>query len=144
MENNNAKENVDLVNSEIQNILNGNNNLDQTFKFEDVSVNKVLKIIKSVKSKSAGVDDIGSFFVKLAAQYISKPLTNIINSSFSHRIFPENWKHAIIRPIPKTSNPILPTDYRPISLLTVFSKITEKAAAFQMIEYLNKKSLQET
>ena len=143
LENNNAKENVDLVNSEIQNILNGNNNLDQTFKFEDVSVNKVLKIIKSVKSKSAGVDDIGSFFVKLAAQYISKPLTNIINSSFSHRIFPENWKHAIIRPIPKTSNPILPTDYRPISLLTVFSKITEKAAAFQMIEYLNRQSLQD-
>ena len=143
LQNNNAKENVDLVNSEIQNILNGNNNLDPTFKFEDLSVNTVRKIIKSVKSKSAGVDDIGSFFVKLAAPYISKPLTNIINSSFSNRIFPENWKCAIIRPIPKTSNPILPTDYRPISLLTVFSKITEKAAAFQIIEYLNRKSLQD-
>ena len=84
------------------------------------------------------------FFVKLAAQHISKPLTNIINSSFSHRIFPESWKRAIIKPIPKIPNPILPTDYRPISLLTVFSKITEKSAAFQIIEYLNRKSLQDT
>ena len=50
---------------------------------------------------------------------------------------------AIVRPIPKTAHPILPTDYRPISLLTVFSKITEKAAAFQMIEYLHRKSLQD-
>ena len=99
-----------MVNNEIQNILNGTNNLPQTFKFEDLSVNKVLKIIKSIKSKSAGVDDIGSFFVKLAAQHISKPLTYIINSSFSHRIFPESWKRAIIKPIPKIPNPILPTD----------------------------------
>ena len=144
LSNNNAKENIDLVNIEIQNILNGTDNLPQTFKFEDLSVNKVLKIIKSIKSKSAGVDDIGSFFVKLAAQHISKPLTNIINSSFSHRIFPESWKRAIIKPIPKIPNPILPTDYRPISLLTVFSKITEKSAAFQIIEYLNRKSLQDT
>ena len=143
LKNNNAKENIDLVNSEIQNILNDNNNLDPSFKFEDVSVSCVKKIIKSIKSKSAGVDDIGSSFVKLAADHLAKPLTHIINSSFKHRKFPERWKRAIVRPIPKTANPILPTDYRPISLLTVFSKITEKAAAFQVIEYLHKKSLQD-
>ena len=143
LKNNNSKENIDLVNTEIQNILNGNGNLDPTFKFQDVSINNVKKIIKSIKSKSAGVDDIGSYFVKLAAEHIAPPLANIINSSFKHRKFPEKWKRAIVRPIPKTNNPILPTDYRPISLLTVFSKVTEKAAAFQIIQYLHNKSLQD-
>ena len=143
LKNNNAKENIDLVNAEIQNILNGDDNLDPSFKFDDVSVSSIRKIIKSIKSKSAGVDDIGSFFVKLAAEHLARPLTHIINASFKHRVFPERWKHAIVRPIPKSANPILPTDYRPISLLTVFSKITEKAAAFQIIQYLHNKSLQD-
>ena len=57
--------------------------------------------------------------------------------------FLKNGKKAVIRPIPKVNNPILPTDYRPISLLTVFSKVLEKASAFQIIEYLHKKSLQD-
>ena len=143
LKNNNAKENIELVNSEIQNILSGTDNLAPTFKFQEISINSVKKIIKSIKSKSAGVDDIGSYFVKLAADHIAAPLTNIINTSFNHRKFPERWKRAIVRPIPKTNTPILPTDYRPISLLTVFSKITEKAAAFQIIEYLHSKSLQD-
>ena len=143
LKNNNAKENIDLVNSEIQDILNGRDNLNQTFKFENLSISSVKKIIKSIKSKSSGVDDIGSYFVKLAADYIAQPLTHIINTSFQHRKFPENWKRAVVRPIPKVNNPILPSDYRPISLLTVFSKVLEKAAAFQIIEYLHKKSLQD-
>ena len=143
LKNNNAKENIDLVNNEIQDILNGRDNLNPTFKFEDVSISRVKKIIKSLKSKSSGVDDIGSYFVKLAADYIAQPLAHIINSSFKHRKFPEKWKRAIVRPIPKVKNPILPTDYRPISLLTVFSKVHEKAAAFQIIEYLHRKSLQD-
>ena len=143
LKNNNAKENIDLVNSEIQDILNGSDNLNPTFKFEDVSICSIKKIIKSIKSKSSGVDDIGTFFVKLAADYIAQPLAHIINTSFQHRNFPEKWKRAIVRPIPKVKNPILPTDYRPISLLTVFSKILEKAAAFQIVEYLHRKSLQD-
>ena len=143
LKNNNAKENIDLVNSEIQDILNGSDNLNPTFKFEDVSICSIKKIIKSIKSKSSGVDDIGAFFVKLAADYIAQPLAHIINTSFQHRKFPEKWKRAIVRPIPKVKNPTLPTDYRPISLLTVFSKILEKAAAFQIVEYLHRKSLQD-
>ena len=143
LKNNNAKENVNLVNNEIQNILSGSDNLEPTFKFEEVTINSIKKIIKSIKSKSAGVDDIGSYFVKIAADYIAAPLVNIINTSFIHRKFPERWKRAVVRPIPKINTPILPTDYRPISLLTVFSKIIEKAAAFQIIEYLHRKSLQD-
>ena len=88
MKNNNAKENIDLVNSEIQDILNSRENLNPTFKFENVSNSSIKKIIKSIKSKSSGVDDIGAYFVKLAADYIVQPLTHIINISFEHRKFP--------------------------------------------------------
>jgi len=45
-------------------------------------------------------------------------------------------KCALIRPIAKTSNPLTPSDYRPISLLCLLSKILEKTVAFQIIRYL--------
>ena len=41
-----------------------------------------------------------------------------------------------MKPLPKISNPAIASDYRPISLLSTFSKVIEKISAKQMIEYL--------
>ena len=83
------------------------------------------------------------FFIKLASDFIAKPLTNIINASFRHRTFPKRWKSAIVKPIPKIPKPTSETEYRPISLLTVHSKILEKVATYQIIKYLQDEKLQD-
>lgn len=136
LQNNNGVVNDDKVNEEIRSVLQNSGNHENQFTFREVSSLEVKKIIKSLKSNSSGHDNITSFFVKLAIDHITNPLVNIINSSLLHRKFPENWKRAIVKPIPKIPNAVLPTDFRPISLLTTFSKICEKAATYQMIYFL--------
>ena len=51
---------------------------------------------------------------------------------------------ALVKPLPKINIPMEPSDYRPISLLPAVSKIMEKIAAKQMVEYLKSKSLLDT
>ena len=143
LQNNNAKENVEDVNEEIRKINEKSINTTPKFKFIDVDADEIKKIIKTLKSSSCGVDGISAFFIKLAADHIANPLANIINASFRHRTFPKRWKNAIVKPIPKISNPTSESEYRPISLLTVHSKILEKVAAYQIIKYFQEEELQD-
>ena len=45
------------------------------------------------------------------------------NLSFQQGVFPEELKLAIVTPIYKAKGPMFFNNYRPISLLAVFSKI---------------------
>ena len=68
-------------------------------------------------------------------------LVHIVNISFETGIFPERWKKAIIKPIPKIPIPLTPSDFRPISLLCTLSKIIEKVVNIQIIAYITKYQL---
>ena len=74
-------------------------------------------------------------FVKAGIEIALPFITDIINNAIRMNYFPNRWKLALIRPIPKKANPVLPTDFRPISLLPAFSKIYEKLIADQMKKY---------
>ena len=128
--NNNAEVNEALLNTEINNIL--QNCKNPSFKFRSVTESDVIKIVKSIKSNACGVDDISAHYLKLSIDSIAPFVTDIINSSFRHRCFPDRWKHAIIKPIPKNDDPTSPADFRPISLLPAISKIIESIAASQI------------
>ena len=64
--------------------------------------------------------------MKLAAPIIVVPLCKIINKSFSEGVFPEAIKIAKVIPTLKAGDPLDVNNYRPISLLSIFSKIIEK------------------
>ena len=131
---NNTKVNDELVTDEINEIM--KKSKQQVFAFQEVTSAQVVKMVKSVKSNACGVDGISAYFLKLGIQHSVFAFTDIINSSFKHRIFPERWKKALVKPIPKNVNACTPSEYRPISLLPAFSKIVEKLVAKQMIDYL--------
>ena len=58
---------------------------------------------------------------------IIKPITYLINTSLSSRVFAANWKTAIIRPLLKKPSLELRTkNYRPGSNLSFLSKLLEK------------------
>ena len=58
---------------------------------------------------------------------LPNPLQHIFNLSISSGLFPSSWKHSSVTPIPKSSPPSsFPGDYRPISLLSLVSKLLEK------------------
>ena len=82
-----------------------------------------LRRINTTKANHS--DDFPSWISKEFCEDIAPPLTNIINCMLSTSSFPSLWKHAEIAPLPKTSNPSVCKDFRPISLLWHCGKVAE-------------------
>ena len=100
---------------------------------------EIIDTVKTLKSNACGIDEISAFFIKLSITATARIFAEIVNASLKSGYFPSRWKKARIKPIPKITDPIIATDFRPISLLIAFSKIIEKIVAKQMKEYLIKK-----
>jgi hypothetical protein len=90
-----------------------------------VSVEKTLYLLNKLKpGKSAGNDGLTTRLLKAARDVLAGPLTHLFACSISSCSLPEKWKQAVIVPIPKVSNPSV-SDFRPISLLSIPSKMLE-------------------
>jgi len=92
-----------------------------------VTETEVREIIKSLKNKnSSGYDEISNSMLKYCVNEISKPLTYIFNLSLRTGVFPDRFKHAVVRPIHKKGDKSTMNNYRPVSLLMTCSKVLEK------------------
>ena len=57
--------------------------------------------------------------------------------NLSKRIFPSNAKLASIKPIYKKGSRLDVSNYRPISVISAFSKVIEKHFESSMVDYIN-------
>jgi len=64
--------------------------------------------------------------LKLSKYLLAPLLSNVINENICDGVFPNNLKIAKVVPIFKSGDSEIPTNYRPISVLTYVSKIFEK------------------
>jgi hypothetical protein len=80
-----------------------------------------------VNKKSTGIDDIPEFIIKKCYPRITNALTYIINLSFSSGYFPNQLKIAKVKPLYKKGRDANVGNYKPVSLISVFSKITKKS-----------------
>ncbi len=91
------------------------------------SEEKVLSLISSLDTtKSTGFDGVSARMLKYTAPSIARSVTDLFNLSLRTGKIPTHWKIARITPIPKGGKPEDPTNYRPISILTILSKLLEK------------------
>jgi len=98
----------------------------------------IVKIIKKFdQNKSAGNDNIGNFIIKRVCNEIVTPLSMIFNLSISTGIVPEKLKIAKVIPIYKKQDAEVLSNYRPVSLLSCFSKILERLVFDRSVEYIN-------
>ena len=112
------------------------------FKFSPTSIQEVMLILLQLDDKkSSGPVDTPIKLLKIAAPIIVPKLASIFNLSMSSGMFPKLMKIAKIIPIFKSGSRLLVTNYRPISLLPVFSKIFEKIIHRQLSTFLELKSL---
>lgn len=103
-----------------------------------VAVNEVLLAISRLSpSKSPGIDGITAKLVKEIGPIIAPVLAFVFNKSLSEGVFPDKLKKAKVVPIPKKGNSLVLDNYRPISLLPIFSKLFEKLVKFRIINFLN-------
>ena len=92
-------------------------------------------------TKSCGPDDVTPYMLKFTASSISLPITMLFNMSISLGCVPLQWKEARITPVPKISKPLSPSHFRPISLLSILSKLLEKHIHSLMCDHLNRFNL---
>ena len=76
-------------------------------------------------SKSSGPDGISVKMLKATITSITPSLTILFNLSPKKGTFPADWKLAQIVPVPKSTELSSPTGYRPISILSILSKLIE-------------------
>ena len=113
--------------------------VEEDFIFTKVTPLILTEIAGKLKGKnSAGADNISSKLLKIILPTIITPLCHLFNLSLQTGYIPDQLKIAKVIPVYKSSDKHMFTNYRPISLLSSFSKLLEKLIAKQIFAFLNK------
>ena len=119
----------------LKHIMKGNKS---EFKLAAVHPDTIKKIIKKLKnSKSCGMDNIDTYTIKLMGDDIIPAVTHIVNLSIEQATFPSSYKLAKIIPLLKKDDPLEPKNYRPVAILSILSKVIERAIFIQIVDYMN-------
>ena len=111
------------------------------FEFHAVTEKDIEKIVKHIPSnKAPGHDRVSARVLKDSLPATLPVITNLINSAFASNCFAQAWKSAEVIPILKSGDPDEPENTRPISLLPIMSKVCERAAHSQFMDFLDKNS----
>ena len=105
---------------------------------DNVTTKEVSIIIKNLKEGSCGWDGINASVVKASFTSFIEPLTHIFNISIMQGIFPDELKVARVVPLFKSGDPMSFSNYRPVSVLPVFSKILERLMYKRLLSFINK------
>ncbi|MES9972861.1 MAG: reverse transcriptase family protein, partial [Candidatus Thiodiazotropha sp.] len=87
-------------------------------------------------NSSPGIDGIHPKVLFKIANQISDPLASIFQNLFDQGLVPSAWKSGIITPIYKGGLRSDPSNYRPVTLLPVLSKVMESIIADNLMQYL--------
>lgn len=114
----------------------------QTFSIKDITFTELRDIIDQLNNKKSK-DPFGFTveLIKTIKNLIISPLTKIINQCIHENIFPTVLKRARVTPIHKGGDLNDISNYRPISILPIFSKIFEKHLAKQISEFFETNNL---
>jgi len=109
------------------------------------STKEIEQIIKSLKTKNSyGCNEISTKILKLSGPFISSPINYICNKMLFWGVFPDRLKCTIIKPLHKNGDRCDVSKYRPISLLTSFSKIFETLMQRRILKHLTKYNILST
>ena len=115
---------------------------DALFKMPLLKLEELKSILSCLNpKKSTGLDGISPKLIKLAAEVLAPSLLQMINISLHTGVFPDVLKIARVFPIHKGGPTENPSNYRPISILPIISKIIEKHVTKHLFAYLNKYKL---
>ncbi len=108
-----------------------------TFNLAETTVAHVQGLINNLNcSKSFSKDGIMARLIKDAGPVIIPVLTHIYNLSIRQKRFPDAWKTALVSPIHKDGDKTEPSNYRPIALLPILSKVLEHIVHEQVSAHL--------
>ena len=110
-----------------------------TFFIAPTTIQEIKDTINKLNpNKSSGIYDIPIKLIKSISNIIVAPLETIINDSFCNGYFPDELKIQKIIPLHKGGAKHNIANYRPISLLPIFSKIIEQLMHSRLNAFLEK------
>ena len=119
-----------------------NVNVSSSFFMRPASQSEISNIIRDLdKGKALGPNSIPISILKLNNDFFSNQLSKLVNLTFETGIFPDLYKLAQVIPVFKAGNENLCENYRPISLLPIYSKIYEKVMYSRIYEFLSQNNL---
>lgn len=81
---------------------------------------------------------MSTYVLEYSSELIAEPLCDIINTTFQTGIFPYQLKKAKIIPLHKKGEFQNINNYRPVSILPIFSKVVEKIIFNQLVAFIEK------
>ena len=103
-----------------------------------VTESECYKIINNLNNTSYGLNNLSTKMLKRVADIISYPVSKLINDSFKEGIVPDSLKVACITPIFKSGDKQCTSNYRPISVLPLFSKVFERCVYERLLNFITK------
>ena len=87
-------------------------------------------------SKASGEDGITIAMLRMTFSVVGPHVLHVVNSCIARCELPPAWQTAIVIPLHKGGDVHEPSNYRPISILPVVSKLCERVVCTQLTEYL--------
>ena len=110
-----------------------------SFYFNSITDDEVLTEIHNLDVKKAnGPEDIPIRFIKMIRTILAPLFSKIYNASYDLGIFPTSLKRSKVVPVYKSGTKNIAGNYRPISILSPFSKIFEKLIYVRLEKFLVK------
>ena len=103
-----------------------------------VDAEEIHSIVKNLNNKATLDTKVSALKIANTDYNFTHTLAKIITASFDQGVFPQSLKLARVVPVYKTGPKTDVTNYRPISLLTSFSKIYEKIMHNRITDFMNK------
>ena len=112
------------------------------FKFKHISTLDIRDAIAKFKTaKSFGKDSILMYLLKLALPLMETSLAFLFNTSIEKSQFPNVWKLSRVIPTFNGDDRSDKSNYRPISILPVISKLFQMLIADQLYQYMNENNM---
>ena len=107
-----------------------------------VTCGEIERCIRNLKnSKSPGLDNILNEYIK-NTKFLMLPLyVKLFNAVLDSGIIPSTWVEGIIIPLYKKGDPLNPTNYRPITLLSCMGKLFTAVLNTRLNNYLEEMNL---
>ena len=118
------------------------NQFQSHLQLKPITEKGISNIINNLKNKAIyGYDKISNKLIKRAGPTLIKSLRLMVNQMLFTGIFPDSLKISKVKPLFKAGDPVLISNYRPISLLPSFSQIFEDIIFRQLFDYMTDNKL---
>ena len=115
--------------------------VNQSIYLSPTSEQEVNDILKTIKTNSTGWDDLHADIIKSSSFLVIDIIVHLINLTLTQGSFPDELKIARVLPLYKSGDATVLRNYRPVSILPVFSKIFEKVIYRRLIEFVNRHNI---